>query len=359
MSLATAPLRVLEALATPHGLDRYLELVDPMLTVRELRARVVEIQRHPHSVTLMLRPNHRMPRLRAGQHVQVAVDIDGVRHTRCYSPACSEHRADRLLEITVKTHDPGVVSQHLRAHARPGLVVGLSAPQGTFMLPDPRPDDVLLISGGSGITPVMAMLRTLCDERHPGRIGFLHYAPAADHVAYLDDLRTLEAEHANLAVRICHTRNDAGDLAGRFGAAHLDSAAPWYADAQTFVCGPQPLMDAVAELYAAAGLADRLHTEAFTLTPLRTAADGKPEGTVSFASSDVNAPNTGATLLEQAEAAGLSPDFGCRMGICFTCTTPRRSGCTRDIRTGEISSDPDTEIQLCVSVPVGDVAVDV
>lgn len=358
MSLATAPLRVLEALATPHGLDRYLELVDPMLVVGELRGRVVDVRHHPHAVTLVLRPNRRIDGLRAGQYVQVAVTIDGVRHTRCYSPTCSEHRTDGLLEITVKTHDPGLVSQYLRSRAKPGLVVGLSTPQGTFALPTPRPDDVLLISGGSGITPVMAMLRTLCDERHPGRIAFLHYAPSAEHVPYLDDLRALEAEHPDLLVRICHTRDRDGDLRGRFTAAHLRSVAPWYAGAQTFVCGPQPLMDAVAELYRDDGLSDRLHTEAFTLTPVRAAGDDVG-GTVTFARSDVAAPNTGATLLEQAEAAGLSPEYGCRMGICFTCTSPKRSGCTRDIRTGEISSDPDTEIQLCVNVPVGDVAVEI
>jgi len=359
MSLATAPLRVLEALATPHGLDRYLELLDPMLVRGELRARVVEVRHHAHSVTLLLRPNRRVDRLRAGQYVQLAVEIDGVRHVRCYSPTCSEHRSDGLLEITVRTHDPGLVSQYLRSTVRAGLVVGLSAPQGSFALPAPRPDDVVLISGGSGITPVMAMLRTLCDERHPGRIAFLHYSPSADHVPYLAELRALEAAHPELLVRICHTRDGGGDLPGRFAAAHLDSVAPWYAGAQTFVCGPRPLMDAVAELYRGARLDDRLHTEEFTLAPVRPADDTEASGTVRFTKSGVAAPNTGAPLLEQAEAAGLTPEYGCRMGICFSCTKPRRSGCTRDIRTGEIGSEPDTEIQLCVSVPVGDVALDV
>ena len=79
---------------------------------------------------------------------------------------------------------------------------------------------------------------------------------------------------------------------------------------------------------------------------------------ISFAASGTSADNTGATLLEQAEAAGLTPEYGCRMGICFSCTQVKTSGCTRNIRTGETNSDPDAEIQLCINVPVGDVAID-
>jgi ferredoxin-NADP reductase len=358
MSIATAPLRVLETLAGPHGVDRYLELVHPMLRVRELRAQVTHVQHHPYAVTLTLRPNRHWQGFRAGQYVQVAVVIDGVRHTRSYSPACSEHRSDGQFELTVKSHDRGRVSQFLRTHARPGLVLGLAPAQGTFMLPDPLPDKVLLISGGSGITPVLSMLRTLCDEGYDGDVAFLHYAPTAEHVGYLPELRRLGDRHANVSVCVVHTRDDAGDMSGRFGEAHLRAVAPWFTEAETFVCGPAALMDAARQSFERAGIADRLHTEAFTLTPVAVdTADAT--GEVVFAGSGAAAANSGATLLEQAEAAGLTPEFGCRMGICFTCTRPKLSGCTRDIRTGELNADPDTEIQLCINVPVGDVTVDV
>ena len=117
-----------------------------------------------------------MAGFQAGQFVQITVDIDGVRRTRCYSPACSQHRADGRIEMTIKAHPEGLVSQYLHAHAAPGLVVGLSQADGTFLLPDERPGKVLLISGGSGITPVLSMLRTLCDEGYSGDVTFLHYA---------------------------------------------------------------------------------------------------------------------------------------------------------------------------------------
>jgi ferredoxin-NADP reductase len=159
-----AALRWVESVITPHGFDRYLELVHPMLTLRELRGVVTGV-RHTtaDSVTLTLRPTRQWRGFEAGQYVQVAVDIDGVRRTRCYSPSSSQHRADGRIELTVKAHADGTVSRWLCGNARPGLVVGLSQADGSFRLPARRPERLLLISAGSGITPVLSMLRTVLD----------------------------------------------------------------------------------------------------------------------------------------------------------------------------------------------------
>ena len=165
---------LLEALAYPHGVDRYLELVRPLLVKRQVRAEITAVRRQtPKSVTLQLRANENWRGLRAGQFVGLSVTIDGVRETRPYSPAGSHHAAGGVLELTVSTHPEGKVSRYLRDHAQPGMIVGLTQAEGDFVLPEPRPERVLLISGGSGITPVMAMLRTLCDEGFAGEIGFL------------------------------------------------------------------------------------------------------------------------------------------------------------------------------------------
>jgi ferredoxin-NADP reductase len=352
-----SPLALVEALATPHGVDRYLELVNPMLTVRELRAEVTDVTRSTDdTVTLTLRPTRQWQGFQAGQFVQVSVDIDGVRRTRCYSPVCSQHRADGRIELTVKAHPDGVVSQHLHRNARRGMVVGLSQADGTFRLPAQRPGKVLLISGGSGITPVLSMLRTLCDEGYAGDVTFLHYALTEQHVSHRDDLLALAAAHPNVRVVFAYTEQaTGGDLHGLFGPHHLAGAAAWFAEAETFLCGPAPLMSAVRAHFEELGLGAHLHTEDFAPAPVAIDAT-EASGTVRFR--DVAADNTGATLLEQAEAAGLRPEFGCRMGICFSCTQVKTSGCTRNIRTGETSTDPNDEIQLCISVPVGDVSID-
>ena len=347
-------LKFVEALATPHGIDRYLELVHPMLTVRELRAVVTDVQRPTaDSVTLTLRPTRQWQGFRAGQFVQVAVDIDGVRRTRCFSPSGSEHRPDGRIELTVKAHPDGDVSRYLYRHARPGLVLGLSQADGSFRLPDRRPEQLLFISGGSGITPVLSMLRTLLDEGHRGEIAFVHYDRTEADLAHLAELRAIAAQHPNVRVALGFTRQPGGDLHGRFHETHLAEAAPWYPHAQTYLCGPTGLQSAVREHYAAKGIEDSLHTEQFTLAVAVPAGDAS--GEVRFG--DTVVENSGATLLEQAESAGLTPEFGCRMGICFTCTKVKTSGCTRDVRTGELHAEPDTEVQLCISAPVGDVEI--
>jgi ferredoxin-NADP reductase len=346
-----APLRVLEALATPHGMDRYLELVHPMLAVRELRAVVTDVDRPTaDSVVLTLRPNRRWRGFRAGQFVQVTLEIDGVLRSRCFSPCSSQHRRDGRFELTVKASADGLVSRHLFDAARPGLVVGLTPAAGTFVLPEPRPARVLLVSGGSGITPVLSMLRTLLDEGYRGDVRFLHYNRTPADVAHLAELRTVAADHPNLTVTLACTRSADGDVEGRFTPAHLEG----WTDAETYVCGPAPLMKAVRDHCASEGAAARLHTEEFT-APAPMTPDADATGTITFGTTTVD--NAGTTLLEQAEAAGLNPEHGCRMGICFTCTKVKTSGCTRNVRTGELSTEPDQEIQLCISVPVGDVAV--
>ena len=353
-----SPLSVLEALATPHGIDRYLELVNPMLTVRDLRAEVTDVHRSTaDTVTVTLRPTRQWQGFEAGQFVQIRVEIDGVMQTRCYSPACSQLRNDGRIELTIKAHPEGLVSRYLHANAAPGLVVGLSQADGTFRLPFARPSKVLLVSGGSGITPVMSMLRTLCDEGYGGHVTFLHYAYTENDVPYRAELTEIAATHANVRVVLAYTDQESGgDLHGFFGPAHLAAAAPWHAEAETFLCGPPGLMRSVRELFDTTGLSTQLHTEDFAPAAL-TVVEGDVCGDVTFTASSVSAANTGQTLLEQAEAAGLNPEFGCRMGICFTCTRVKESGCTRNIRTGELNSDPDVQIQLCISAPVGDVAV--
>ena len=248
---------LLEALAYPHGVDRYVELVRPLLLKREVRAEVTAVRHQtPKSVTLTLRPNENWRGLRAGQFVGVSVEIDGVRETRPYSPAGSEHAADGALELTVSTHPEGKVSRHLRDHARPGMIVGLTQAEGDFVLPDPRPERVLLISGGSGITPVMAMLRTLCDEGFAGEIGFLNYARSFELALYGAELDQLASATRGSASRRGFTRGRGVALTGRFRREHLRAVISEHSSAATFVCGPPALIDSVRAVWAQDGLAE-------------------------------------------------------------------------------------------------------
>jgi ferredoxin len=154
-------------------------------------------------------------------------------------------------------------------------------------------------------------------------------------------------------------------VATREGGAHASAEAigSLFADgagleeAHAAVCGPPALIDAVREIFAASP--ERVLAETFT-PPLITLNDGaSAEGTLHFKRSGVSAAIGAGSLLEQAEAAGLTPEFGCRMGICHTCTCRKSAGAVRNVLTGEISDEEDEDIQLCVSVPAGNVALEI
>lgn len=350
--------RVVSTLTYPRGVDHYLAHFNPLWSMNEVRARVTNVHHHTaDSVTLTLTPNTRWKGFIPGQYVRLSVEIDGVRRTRCYSPANSIHRADGQIELTIKAHPTGFVSRHLHRHATQDMIVTLSQAEGQFALPAERPERILLISGGSGITPVMSMLRTLCDEGHTGRITFLHYANSADAMIYADELAAIAQKHPNVEL-VRAFLADGGELQGYFSQAHLDARVPDFAEAQTFLCGPPAMMASVEALWRNAGISDRLHLEHFTAQAVASARDENAEGDVRFARSERIAVNTGTNLLEQAEAAGLTPESGCRMGICYSCTCKKTSGKVRDTRTGQISDAGEEDIQLCVSVPVGTVTLD-
>jgi len=331
-------------LTGPHGVDRYTEQVDPAWTLAEGRAKVVDVRRDtPRSVTLVLAPNEAFTdTIKAGQYVNLSVEIDGRRHTRCYSPANAEGSSQ--VELTIGHHDGGLVSTHLYERARRGMVVGLAGVGGDFVLPAQRPRRILFVSGGSGITPVMAMLRTLVNEGHAGEIAFVHYSRNATEACYRDELAAMPG------VRVLHgyTRSAGGDLDGRFGPGHLAAAMP-EADA-VFVCGPTALVEAVREH------CDNVYSESFVAPSFDLPAQ-PTGGRVTFADSSIDVADDGRPLLEQAESAGLNPASGCRMGICHTCTRRKTSGVVRNLTTGAVSTAPDEDVQICVSVPVGDVDI--
>jgi len=337
---------LVDLLTGPHGVDRYTELVTPTWTLGQARAKVVDVRRTtPRSVTLTLAPNAAFTNrntVKAGQFVNVSVEIDGRMHSRCYSPANVEGSAQ--LELTIGHHDGGLVSTYLYERARRGMVVGLDGVGGDFVLPGQLPRRILFVSGGSGITPVMSMLRTLVAQGHTGEIAFVHYARTPEEAGYREELAAMPG------VRVLHgyTRSNGGDLVGRFGAEHLAAALP--SPDAVFVCGPTALVEAVKEHCA------NVFTESF-VPPVFEPPANPSGGRVTFADSAVDIVDDGRSLLEQAESAGLKPQNGCRMGICHTCTRRKKSGAVRNLTTGAVSTGPDEDVQICVTVPVGDVEI--
>jgi ferredoxin-NADP reductase len=341
---------LVDLLVGPHGIDRYLELIRPDMTISDARAEVIDVRRQTaRTVTLKVRPNPAFGGFQAGQFVRLGVEIDGVRRTRTFSPAGSQHAPDGMIEFTVTQREGGLVSRHLRDRVGPGAILHLARAEGEFGLPAPpeRPGRLVLISGGSGITPVMSMLRTLCDEEHDGQVWFQHFGRTEQDWLYRPEVEALAARRPNLHFSYLATR-EGGTRLG-------DGSIPIPLDADVAVCGPPALIEATRRLYAHAP--ERVIAETFT-PPTRApspAGEAHVDGTLRFLASGTESPIAGGTLLEQAEAAGLTPEFGCRMGICHTCTCRKTAGAVKNILTGAVSDEEDEDIQLCISVPAGDV----
>ena len=352
--------KAVASLTSPHTVDHYLDLLHPMLTVDLVRARVVDvIQETGVASTVVLRPNGAWKGFQPGQHVQFGVEVDGTRKVRVFSVSSSTETRDGTFTVSVKAHPDGYVSQFLRTGLAKGTIIHLSQAEGEFVLPRELPDHVALVSGGSGITPVMSMARSLRDRGHTGRITFLHYAKSRHDEMFSDELDALAGQLSDAQVVRVYTRvPEAGaPLAGRFHVDHLKHLGVDPTTTLTYACGPAGLIASVRDTYEELDALDQLQVEYFKVPSIDLdAADAT--GTLSFEASGTSADNSGATILEQAEAAGLTPEFGCRMGVCNTCAVKKLSGAVRHVVSGEVCANTDETIKVCVQVPVGDVVVD-
>jgi ferredoxin-NADP reductase len=337
--------RLAELVATPLVPADYVDLLDPLRSGAELRGRVVAV--HPETrdaVTLVIRPGRGWDRHLPGQYVRIGVDVDGVRQWRAYS-LTAPTRADGCISVTVKAIPDGKVSNHLVRRAQPGLVLQLDRAAGDFVLPEARPAKVLFVTAGSGITPVMGMLRGAVDELDD--VVLVHSAPTPADVIFAGELRALAAAGR---VRLVEKHTD---VDGMLSTDELAALVPDLAERQTWACGPTGMLDALEDLFAARGIADRLHTERFRPTVLVTGEGG----TVTFSEQAVTVEaDGGVPLLDAGEAAGVLMPSGCRMGICFGCVVPLRSGVVRDLRDGAITTAAEGDgvrIQTCINAAAG------
>lgn len=351
--------RIVDLATTPHGPDRYLRLVNPLWSLDGHRALLVDVHHETRDVaTLTLDPGPDWGPHQAGQHVRIDVEIDGRRRTRYFTVASSAHRDDGLITLTVKAHPDGFVSRFFNTHARTGLVIEISDPRGEFVLPDPRPDHLLVVSGGSGITPGMSMLRTLIDEGHTGQVTFMHYTRTVKDRIFADELDDIASRHDNVTLVNVYSDEDVPDarFSGFLAREHLDELVPEWRELPAYVCGPPPMLDAAEEIWEEADAVDNFHVERFTLRV--PSGDEAAEGMVRLADSGIELENDGRPLLVQSEDAGVTPEYGCRMGICKTCTTRKITGATQNLSSGDVSQEDDQDIQICVSVALGDVELE-
>lgn len=343
---------------TPLLPDDYLHLANPLWSARELRGRIVEVRKETaDSATLVIQPGWGFDfKYQPGQYIGIGILVDGRWHWRSYSLTCPPdwsdpgHGGKRLISIAVKAMPEGFLSSHLVSGVPVGTIVRLAAPQGGFVLPYPPPEKVLFLTAGSGITPVMSMLRAMDRREVFTDVAHLHSARTAGDVMFGAELAALRERNPSFDTRLHLTAER-----GKFSLADLDTEFPDWRERQTWACGPAGMLDEIEHHWREAGLSDRLHVERFEI---ERSAIGEG-GTVTFGKTGRTVAADGATsLLEAGESAGVQMPFGCRMGICQTCVVTLSSGHARDLRNGEERREGD-KVQTCISAAAGDCTLDV
>lgn len=290
--------------------------------------------------TFVLAPNRRWPGHVAGQYVPVELEIGGVRVRRCYSISSGgSRRGAQRISITVRRVPGGRVSSFLHDHIKPGAIVRLGMPAGELTVPADVPAKLLLVAGGSGITPVIAIVRDLVARGAAGDIVVVHAARGEADAIFAGAL-------AALPIRVVPHRG------GLLDAVSLHALVPDLATRETYACGPTGLLAVVDQALTAVGAAHRLHVERFTPT-LRAPPPASGSHRVTLGARSLVLAGD-RPLLVELEDAGLRPPHGCRMGICNTCRCRKHTGTVLDLATGAVSSEPDQEIRLCVSIAQSD-----
>ncbi len=290
---------------------------------------------------------------------------------RCYSlsdaPRADQYRISvKRVPPSAPALPPGLSSNFLHERVQQGAVLAVKAPSGHFYLDPAGTDPVVLIGGGIGVTPMLAMLHACLETGSAREIWFFYAVREAADLVFKDALRTLAARHPNLHLHICASRPRPSEERGRDydHPGHLDidrlrltlPLAPFH----YYICGPGPMMETLVPALAAWGVPDeRIHYEAFGPASVPKRAPAVPAAVAATQSCTVRFEKSGksivwdgrdASLLDFAERHGVALDSGCRAGSCGSCQTRVLAGAVAYRSSPDFDPDPGHCLP-CVAVP--------
>ena len=345
--------------ATPSAyLDPLLSQINPMWVREYTAARLKSvIQETPDTKTFVLQPSRRWKGFKPGQHVMIGVEVNGTRHQRTFSVSSNLRRWELRGEITltIKRFPGGLVTNFMHDELMVGDTIQLGEAYGDFNLPQAT-DSVFYLAGGSGITPVLSHLETLSMQGHSAPVTLLYYVRTSADIIAEKSLKDLSNRWPAFQLKVVKTHE--GEEPDLMKKEHLEGVTG-LSSRQCYLCGPQGLMELAGELLADNGVkAEQVHQTFFKAAKATLDTDALG-GQVNFSRSGVQFTADGSkSLLEEAESQSLSPQHGCRIGICHQCTCVKKSGTVVNSVTGVSSGPGEETIQICISVPRGDVEVD-
>lgn len=367
----------------PHAPDFLGALATRWSSDTDEHLRCVHVRQETHDVKtfVLAADTPRLFRYLPGQFITLELEIDGNKVNRCYTLSSTPTRPD-LVSITVKRVPGGLVSNWLHDHLQPGMRVGTLGAAGEFTCFTAPAPQYLFISGGSGITPLMSMLRALHDLGSDADVVFVHCARTPADLLFPEELNMMARNMPRLRLAmVCdhHTPGSAyaGHL-GRMDAARLAHIAPDFLQRDVYTCGPAPFMAAIQSLLASGGYdMARYRQESFNFGTLASPAMGDA---VSVADSpatgrtdeapvfEISLTKSGQsftchshqTVLQAATQAGIRLPSSCSSGACGTCKTRKLSGSVEMKHAGGIRQREIDQgwILLCCSRPGSDLSLD-
>jgi ferredoxin-NADP reductase len=349
-------MKAARALTTPLLPDDYLELLNPEWSTRELRGRIEEIRPETEDAsTVVIDPFFDWIGHWPGQYLRIGVEVDGVRHWRAYTLTSDPDHPRGLISITTKRVEDGKLSPWFTDRSHEGEVVFLGGAEGTFRIPHPVPDKLLMISAGSGVTPIWAHLRSLARRNSAAAIRHLHCCREPDDFIFGSRLRELDKRHRPYGLIEHHSRSG-----GRIKPEDIDEICPDWRRRATFLSGPREMLDAFEAHWEAEGDSDLLEIERFQpIIGGDATAEAGAGGSIRFRVTECETDCDGQTpILEAGEQAGAKLPFGCRMGVCHTCIGRLEEGRVRDLRSGRVHGEAGEMVRTCVNAPEGHVEID-
>jgi len=290
-------------------------------------------------------------RYQAGQFLTLRVTVDGQDLRRCYSMSSAPLEDD--LQITVKRDPGGLVSNWLNDTVSEGIEIHAAPPEGRFCLRDTT-DEIVAFAGGSGITPIMSLVRTALVSSSR-RIRLLYANRSRDSVIFAEALSRLADEHADRLVVVHHIDDDSGVVTPPV----VESFVAGTDAADFYICGPGPFMDTVEATVLESGIPrERVHLERFSVEPAPadvTDSSGQTEEVVIELDHTTTTAGyrAGNTLLQTARIAGLRAPSSCETGSCGTCMARIVSGSARMLNNDALDDDQvaDGWVLTCQSLP--------
>lgn len=334
--------------------------IKPQWRADRVRSKIVTVRHESADMySLIIKPGKAFEMFLAGQYIELTVMKDGAWISRYFSVSSSPSYFEQtgLIEISIRVQDKGRITPWLNTALSKGSVVNLSQAKGQFILPDHHNHDLLMIAGGSGITPIRSMIQQLIRSANTTKrnVTLMFYARSSEHFLFEKELKAM-ADDANwLSIAFINS-----DQSGFFTEQHLFDACPEALEREVYICGPSPMITSSRKTLKESGFKqDQIHYEFFGPEPVENAQTGSANILFKKSNTQISvAESNQKTLLDLAEEQNTNPVSGCRMGVCHQCICQKKSGVVYNQKTQQYSDTGHQEIQLCISVPVGDVVLD-